>query len=132
MSTLAEARNVREIISEALVEAVRRIGYDGDLPALELGRAKAAGRGEYASSAAMKLTRLMQEPPQQIASKLARAIVIPDGAATVEVERGYINFRLSPAWLQRLVEQVTASGPTYGAVVFLKHRFMSALGKARR
>ena len=115
MSTLAEARNVREIISEALVEAVRRIGYDGDLPDLELGRAKAAGRGEYASSAAMKLTRLMQEPPQQIASKLAQAIVIPDGAATVEVERGYINFRLSPAWLQRLVEQVIVAGPSYGA-----------------
>jgi len=103
------------MISEALVEAVRQIGYDGDLPDLELGRAKATGRGEYASSAAMKLTRLMKQPPQEIASKLAETIAIPGDAATVEVERGYINFRLTPTWLQRLVEQVTLSGPTYGA-----------------
>jgi arginyl-tRNA synthetase len=112
---MAQARNVREMISEALVEAVRAIGYEGELPDLELGRAKATGRGEYASSAAMKLTRFMKEPPQQIAGRLAEKIAIPGDAATVEVERGYLNFRLTPEWLQRLVQHVAATGPTYGA-----------------
>jgi arginyl-tRNA synthetase len=115
MSTRAQARNVREMIAEALVEAVRAIGYEGDLPDLELGRAKATERGEYASSAGMKLARLMKRPPQQIASKLAETIVIPDQAATVEAVAGYVNFRLSPPWLQRLVAQVTEGGPGYGA-----------------
>ena len=103
------------MISEALIQAVRAIGYDGDLPDLELGRAKATERGEYASSAGMKLARLMKQPPQQIASKLAEAIGIPDGAAKVEAVQGYVNFRLSPRWLQRLVAQVTETGPSYGA-----------------
>ena len=57
MNTPAHTRNVRDMISEALAEAVRAIGYDGELPDLELGRAKATGRGEYASSAGMKLAR---------------------------------------------------------------------------
>jgi len=115
MSTGAQARNVREMIAEALVEAVRAIGYEGDLPDLELGRAKATERGEYASSAGMKLARLMKQPPQQIASKLAETIVIPEQAATVEAVAGYVNFRLSPPWLERLVAQVTEAGPGYGA-----------------
>ena len=115
MSTGAQARNVREMIAEALVEAVRAIGYEGDLPDLELGRAKATERGEYASSAGMKLARLMKQPPQQIAGKLAETIVIPEHAATVEAVAGYVNFRLSPTWLQRLVAQVTEAGPGYGA-----------------
>ena len=115
MSTKAQARNVREMIAEALVEAVRAIGYEGDLPDLELGRAKATERGEYASSAGMKLARLMKQPPQQIASKLAETIVIPEQAATVEAVAGYVNFRLSPPWLERLVAQVTEAGPGYGA-----------------
>jgi arginyl-tRNA synthetase len=103
------------VISDALVAAVRAIGYDGDLPDLELGRAKATERGEYASSAGMKLARWMKEPPQQIASRLAETIAIPENAATVEAVQGYVNFRLSPAWLQRLVAQVTEAGPGYGA-----------------
>jgi arginyl-tRNA synthetase len=103
------------MISEALIQAVRRIGYDGELPDLELGRAKATGRGEYASSAGMKLARLMKQPPQQIASTLAQTMAVPENAATVEVVGGYVNFRLSPQWLQRLVEQVAAEGPRYGA-----------------
>ena len=115
MSTGAQARNVREMIAEALVEAVRAIGYEGDLPDLELGRAKATERGEYASSAGMKLARLMKQPPQQIASKLAETIVIPEQAATVEAVAGFVNFRLSPPWLERLVAQVTEAGPGYGA-----------------
>ncbi len=116
MSTPARERTLREMLLEALVRAVRTIGYDGvDLPDLELGRAKASERGEYASSAAMKLARLMKQPPQQIAGKLAEVIAIPEHAATVEAVAGYINFRLSPAWLQRLVARVTEAGPSYGA-----------------
>jgi len=33
--------------------------------------------------------------------------VVPDGAATVEAVGGYVNFRLTAAWLQQLVAEVT-------------------------
>jgi len=106
---------VREQLEDALIEAVRALGVDGDLPDLELGRAKAPERGEYASSAGLKLARVLKQAPAQIAARLAETIVVPDGAATVEAVEGYVNFRLAPKWLQRLVAQVTAAGPAYGS-----------------
>jgi len=106
---------VREQLEDALIKAVRTLGVEGELPDLELGRAKAAERGEYASSAGLKLARVLKQPPAQIAARIAETIVVPEGAATVEAVAGYVNFRLTAAWLQRLVAEVTATGPTYGS-----------------
>ncbi|MHB8611854.1 MAG: arginine--tRNA ligase [Candidatus Dormibacteraceae bacterium] len=108
--------SIRERLADALSEAARAEGFDGDLPDLELGRAKGSERGEYASSAGMKLARALKQPPQQIASRLAETVSIPDGAATAEAVGGYVNFRLTRQWLQTLVGQVAALGPRYGAV----------------
>ena len=107
--------SIREKLADALSEAARATGVDGDLPDLELGRAKGIERGEYASSAGMKLARVLKQPPQQIASRLAATISVPDHAATVEAVGGYVNFRLTPQWLQKLVRHVAALGPRYGA-----------------
>ena len=108
--------SIRERLDEAIREAARALGVDGDLPDLELGRAKSSERGEYASSAGMKLARVLRQPPQQIAGRLAETIAVPDGAAAVEAVGGYVNFRLTPQWLQKLVGHVAASGPRYGAL----------------
>ena len=107
--------SIREKLADALSEAARVAGVDGELPDLELGRAKGTERGEYASSAGMKLARVLKQPPQQIAGRLAETISVPDHAATVEAVGGYVNFRLTPQWLQKLVGQVAALGPRYGA-----------------
>jgi arginyl-tRNA synthetase len=106
---------IREQLEDALIKAVRALGVEGELPDLELGRAKAAERGEYASSAGLKLARVLKQPPAQIAARISETIVVPEGAATVEAVGGYVNFRLTAAWLQRLVAEVTDTGPTYGS-----------------
>jgi arginyl-tRNA synthetase len=111
---MTDSLSIREKIEDALVEAVRKLGVDGELPDLELGRAKVIDRGEYASSAGMKLARVLKQPPAQIASRLAEIITVPAGAVTVEAVGGYVNFRLTPQWLHRLVTEVTATGPRYG------------------
>jgi arginyl-tRNA synthetase len=108
--------SIREQLDEAMRQAAREIGVDGDLPDLELGRAKVPERGEYASSAGMKLARVLKQPPQQIAGRIAETIHVPDGAATVEVVGGYVNFRLTPPWLQKLVGQVASEGKRYGGM----------------
>ncbi|HLQ15427.1 MAG TPA: arginine--tRNA ligase [Candidatus Eisenbacteria bacterium] len=113
---MTEAVSIRDRIEDALVKAVRDLGVGGELPDLELGRAKVADRGDYASSAGMKLARVLKQPPQEIAKRLAETIQIPEDAATVEPVGGYVNFRLNPRWLQLLVAQVTATGPGYGAL----------------
>jgi arginyl-tRNA synthetase len=103
---------VRDAIQTALVDAVRRLGVDGDIPDLELGRAKVAGHGDYASSAGLKLARVLRQAPGQIAQRIAETVAVPDGAAAAEAAGGYVNFRLREEWLQRLVSLVT---PGYGA-----------------
>jgi arginyl-tRNA synthetase len=106
---------VRNSIGEALVEAVRVLGVEGELPDLELGRAKGPDRGEYASPVGMKLARVLRQPPDRIAARIAETISVPDAAASAEAVGGYVNFRLTTQWLQRLVGEVAARGHGYGA-----------------
>jgi arginyl-tRNA synthetase len=107
--------SVRESISEALVSAARALGGDGEVPDLELGRAKQMEHGDYASSAGLKLARVLRQAPPAIASRLAETIVVPEGAAVAEAAGGYVNFRLTDSWLQRLVGQIAESGAGYGS-----------------
>ncbi len=106
---------IRRRIGEALVEAVRSVGVEGNLPDLELGRATGAGHGDYASPAGLKLARILRRPPPQIAAQIAETIAMPDGSATAEASGGYVNFTLNPEWLQRLVAEVALRGQSYGA-----------------
>jgi len=106
---------IRSRIDAALADAVRSLGVDGALPDLELGRAKGADHGEYASPAGLKLARALRKAPPQIAETIAKTIVVPDGAATAEAAGGYVNFRLTVEWLQRLVAEVAERGRDYGA-----------------
>jgi arginyl-tRNA synthetase len=106
---------IRSRIGGALVETIRKLGVEGELPDLELGRAKGPDHGDYASPVGMKLARVLRQPPAQIAARIAETIAIPDGAATAEGVGGYVNFRLTAEWLQRLVAEVHSSGQGYGA-----------------
>ena len=105
---------VRADLETALRSASEAIGVK-DVPDLELGRAKNPDHGDYASSAGLKLARALRQPPNQIAARLAEVIEIPEVAATAQAVGGYVNFRLSEAWLQGLVERVAAGGSGYGA-----------------
>ena len=109
------SRGVRASINQALLDAVRTLGVEGEIPDLELGRAKVPGHGDYATSAGLKLARELRQPPASIAARLAETISVPDGAATVEADSGYVNFRLAEDWLRRLVGQVTSAAGRYGA-----------------
>jgi len=106
---------IRSRLGEALAEAVRSLDVEGDLPDLELGRAKDPKLGDYASPVGMKLARVLRQAPPQIAGRVAETIVAPDGAATSEAVAGYVNFRLTAEWLQRLVADVASRGEDYGA-----------------
>jgi len=103
---------VRDAIHAALVDAVRKLGVDGEMPDLELGRTRSPELGDYATSAPQKLARALRQPPDTIATRLAQAIAIPDGSATVEAVKGYVNFRLTDDWLRQLVSSIE---PSYGS-----------------
>ena len=108
------AGSVRESIHQALEDAVRRLGVEGEIPDLELGRAKVPAHGDYASSAGMKLARVLRQDPKSIAARLAETIDVADGAATAEAAGGYVNFRLTDEWLRRLVSLVEPGSGVVG------------------
>ena len=116
MSSTAVA-GIRSRLNAALDAAARSLGVT-EVPDLELGRAKNPEHGDYASSAGLKLARELRQAPQQIAGRLAGSIQIPDAAAEAVADRGYVNFRLTAAWLQRLVAEVAARGAGYGSADF--------------
>ena len=111
--TSALSGGVRDGIHGALLEAVRKLGVDGEIPDLELGRARVPEHGDYASSAGLKLARVLRQDPKMIAGRLAETIHVADGAATAEASGGYVNFRLTDAWLRSLIGRVQAG---YGAL----------------
>jgi len=108
---------IRSRLNGALEAAAHALGVT-DMPDLELGRAKNPEHGDYASSAGLKLARELRQAPQPIAARLAETIQVPEGAAEAVADRGYVNFRLTPAWLQRLVADVAARGVGYGSANF--------------
>lgn len=99
-----------------MIEAVRALGVDSDLPDLELGPPRNPEHGDYQTTVAFKLQGRLGQPPREIAARLVELIQTPDGMATAEaVGPGFVNLRLSPQWLRRLVAEVAATGPEYGA-----------------
>jgi arginyl-tRNA synthetase len=121
--TVEPTPGIRHRIAEALLKAVRASGVDGDVPDLELGRARSPERGDYASPAGLKLARVLRRPPAEIADSLARSIAVDGGGATAEAVDGYVNFKLTTQWLQRTITDVASRGEAYGA---------STLGRGER
>ena len=107
--------SARTLLAAALENAVRGLGVEGEIPDLELTRSRNPVHGDFSSSAGMKLARALRRAPDQIARELAAAVEIPDGAASAEAAGGYLNFRLSPAWLRALVARVAEEGSSYGS-----------------
>ena len=101
--------SVRDEIAAALTSAARELGAAGELPDLEVGRARNPEHGDYASPVGMKLARLLRRPPPEIAADIAMRTRLAGGAATAEAAGGYVNFRLAPTWLQALVGEVAAA-----------------------
>jgi arginyl-tRNA synthetase len=97
-----------------MLEAVRAVGVEGDVPDLDIGRAKSPDFGDYASPAGLKLARALRQAPAEIAARIAASVTLADGAATAVADGGYVNFKLTTEWLQRLVAAVASTGPGYG------------------
>ncbi|MCC7364951.1 MAG: arginine--tRNA ligase [Dehalococcoidia bacterium] len=117
---MVDARSVRSSLESLVAEAVRAAIAAGDLPDVAvpgaaIERPKDADQGDFASTLPLRLARAAMKPPLEIARAIAghlpadSAIIDPPDVAPP----GFINFRLSAAFLQQQVEQVIALGPAY-------------------
>ncbi len=72
--------------------------------------------GDYATSAAMKLARVLHKSPMEIGETLAQRLreSLPEAETITVVRPGFINFRLKQASLTSLIAQVLSQGDDYG------------------
>lgn len=85
-----------------------------DIPDIVIERPRDPSHGDYASAIALQLARPARQAPLKIAQTIADHLVYPDFLAEVTVAPpGFLNFRLSAAWLQALVERIIREGNEY-------------------
>lgn len=88
------------------------------LPEITLERPDKTEHGDYASNVALKLKRsIPTSTPLRIAETIKQYFVPTDYIEAVEVAApGFINFRLSKAWLTSQITDIIEAGLTYGDI----------------
>ncbi len=113
---------IKHEIARLVADAAARAQEEGDLPPLALPevtveRPAREEHGDYAASLPMKLARAARSDPLAIAEAIAKHIRPSDAIAEVTAAPpGFINFRLSDAWLARQVDAILAQGERFGDV----------------
>ena len=110
-----------EILSGFLHQALNAAVEAGYLPGfgsvqLEIERPRQKEHGDYASGVAFLLARSMGKNPMEIAEALVEHTAKPPFLSELSAVRpGFINFRLSPNWLQDNVATIEKQGASYGS-----------------
>ncbi len=112
-----EIRESLEAIIDAAIEAARA---DGSLqleeaPEAALERPRDEANGDWASTVALRVSKLAHKNPREIAQIIVDHIPENDMIASVEIAGpGFINIRLSDAVLQGVVREVREEGDNFG------------------
>ena len=113
--------HVRDLVTARVTEALSKAQDSQALPTVPapvgiVERPQNPEHGDFASSAPLKLARTMRMRPMDIAEAIAQCIATDSEIATVEIAPpGFINFTLSPAWLQQQVETILEAGASFGS-----------------
>ncbi len=110
---------IRDELAQLVEQGVRAAMAQGDLPEVPLPevtveRPRQPEHGDYASNIAMKLQRAVGGNPLAIAEKIVARMPSSPMVGSTEVARpGFINLRLSDAWLAQQVDEILARGETF-------------------
>jgi arginyl-tRNA synthetase len=109
---------IEAYLTARLGAAIGKAGFD--LPAgtaVDLEVPREESHGDWASAVALSLAKSARRPPREVAAAIVAALDVEPGVLDkVELAGpGFINFRLSSAWLRETVRRVLADPDTYGA-----------------
>jgi arginyl-tRNA synthetase len=83
---------------------------------VELDRPGDPGHGDYATNVALRLAPAQGRPPREIAADIGAQAVRQGLAETAEAAGpGFVNLRVSDAWLAAALADLLAAGDSYGA-----------------
>jgi len=113
---------IRNEIAEVVRQGIAAAQASGSLPAfeipaVEIGSPKDPKHGDYAANIAMQLARTARMAPLAVAQAIAAHLPAHPALGEAQVlAPGFINFRLSDAWLAGQVAEIEASGGQYGDI----------------
>ncbi len=100
------------------VEQAARTIVPASEPAVRFEAPRRPEFGDFATNVAFSLAKAARRPPQEIAQAIVSAILVDPqvraSLAEANAVAGFINFRCSPAFWQRVVSRILALGPAYG------------------
>ncbi len=111
-------QQVKEEISEIILNALKAEGLDQFGAEIELEKPKDAGHGDFATNIAMRLAKPAKAAPRAIADKLTAAFELENSSIEkVEVAGpGFINFTLKPEWFYSVLDIIQKENSDYGRV----------------
>ncbi|TAK61201.1 MAG: arginine--tRNA ligase [Dehalococcoidia bacterium] len=87
------------------------------LPEIVIERPARPEHGDYATNLPLRLARAARANPLDLAKALAARIPVTGAISSAEAAPpGFINFRLSEAWLARQVDRIVEEGDAFGNV----------------
>ena len=111
MSADTRARLIQFV--QPAVEGIAPVGSRVDIT---LERPRDPSHGDFATTVALQLSKVLKRPPRKIAEEIVAAL--PPGSDLVEKPEiagpGFINFRLKPAAKQAIVRTILGAGGAYG------------------
>lgn len=106
--------DIIESLKLKIQEAFKALGQEVSLNDIVIERSKDLSHGDYATNAAMKLSRLFSKNPREVASLLIENIN-KDGIDKIEIAGpGFINFFMKNDSLQPIVKKILNEKDNYG------------------
>lgn len=106
---------VKDELTRLVADAVRSVAPGVTTPAIELTRPKLAQHGDWSSSVAMQLAKMLSRNPREIARQLLAEIPASEYLENAEIAgAGFINFRLTAQARQQVVCDIQALAADYG------------------
>ncbi|MBC7250483.1 MAG: arginine--tRNA ligase [Anaerolineae bacterium] len=113
---------IKDDLTNLIAQAIKKAQRKGDLPKFEvpeviLEHPKQAERGDYATPVCLQMARLARMAPMEIAKQVVKRLPRIEAIGQVEIAHpGYINITLSQQWLTQQVEDILATGETWGNI----------------
>jgi arginyl-tRNA synthetase len=107
---------VAAAFSDALGRAARQYDWQGwESQAIEVEVPPHAEQGDYATSIAKRLAKVLRKSPNDIATAIKDQLDLRPPLASAEVAGGgFVNVRLDVAWLRGQVDAIIREGADYG------------------
>ena len=105
---------LKEFFHTLTSQALDELGLPDDTFRIE--RCKSLELGDYSTNAPLAIAKAAGKPPLELAEAIKSAIE-PDESICTDITvstPGFVNFSISPAYLQNQIPKILSSGDTYG------------------